>query len=222
MSRRTLCVLLVDSAMLVLVCILECLDLTGLELHEWLGFTLCPVVLLHVSWQWPWFVTQFRKFLGARSARFQINALLNALLLVLMSAVLLSGVLNSRQAISLVGERFGSVRVWREMLGWLNFTLLVWVALHLGLNWDWVLGILARRHRGQPAAVEPAIPINTPSRPRHPLFRRGLAALAAAIVSTGATYLVIYALVAHPQHRSEPRILSRAQLVPQPRRILLP
>src|SRR5690349_17894543 len=175
MSRRTLFVLLVDSAMLALVCVLECLDLTGLELHEWLGFTLCPLVLLHVSCQWPWFVTQFRKFLGAPSARVRINALLNALLLVLMSAVLISGVLNSRQGISLVGERFGSIRVWREMHNWLNFTLLVWVALHLGLNWDWVLGVLTRRHRDKPAPVEPVIPINAASRPWHTHFRYVLA-----------------------------------------------
>src|SRR5437588_10447111 len=107
MSRRTLSVLLLDSTMLALVCVLECLDLTGLELHEWLGFALCPLILLHVTWQWPWFVTQFRKFLSAPGARVRINALLNALLLVLMSAGLLSGVLNSRQVISVVGERFG-------------------------------------------------------------------------------------------------------------------
>src|SRR5215467_4628907 len=115
MSRRTLFVLLVDSGMLALVCVLECLDLTGLEIHEWLGFALCPLVLLHVVWQWPWFVTQFRKFLRPPGPRVRINALLNASLLVLMSSVLLSGVLNSGQVISLVGERFGSVRVWREM-----------------------------------------------------------------------------------------------------------
>jgi hypothetical protein len=153
----------------------------------------------------PWFMTQFRSFLSAPDARVRINAMLNALLLVLMSAVLLSGVLNSRQAISLVGECFDSVRVWREMQNWLNFTLLVWVALHLGLNWDWVLTVLARRHRDRPAPVEPAIPINAPSRPRHLPFRRGLAALVAAILSTGLTYLVLYALIALPQNRPEPR-----------------
>src|SRR5262245_21833836 len=112
MSRRTLFILLVDSGMLALVCVLECLDLTGLELHEWLGFALCPLVLLHVIWQWPWFVTQFRKYLSP-PRRVRINVLLNASLLVLMSAVLLSGVFNSSQVISLVGERFGSIRVWR-------------------------------------------------------------------------------------------------------------
>ena len=222
MSRRTLFVLLVDSAMLALVIVLECLDLTGLELHEWLGFTLCPLVLLHVSWQWPWFVTQFRKFLGAPGGRVRINALLNSLLLVLMSAVLISGLLNSRQAISVVGERFGSIRVWREMHNWLNFTLLVWVALHLGLNWDWILGVLNRRHRNKPPPVEPGVPIDAPSRRRHPLFRRALAVLAAAILSTGATYLVMYALIAHPQDHPEPRTFSQAQQVPEPRPILLP
>jgi hypothetical protein len=163
-------------------------------------------------------VSQFRKILRAPGARVRMNASLNALLLVLMSAVLFSGVLNSRQAVSMVGEHFGSVRVWREIHNWLNFTLLVWVGLHLGLNWDWILGVLTRRHRDQSAPVE----LNAPSRPRHRFFRRGLAALAAAILSTGATYLVMYVLIDPPQHPPEPRTFNQAQLVPQPRAILLP
>jgi hypothetical protein len=158
MPRRTLFVLLVDSAMLALVCVLECLDLTGLELHEWLGFALCPLVLVHVVLQWPWFATQFRKFLRAPAARVRINALLNTLLLVTMSAVLLSGVLNSGQVISLIGEPLGRARVWRELHGWLNFTALVLVGLHLSLNWDWLMGVFTRRRRERPALAADSLP----------------------------------------------------------------
>lgn len=240
MPRRTLFVLLVDSAMLALVCVLECLDLTGLELHEWLGFALCPLVLVHVIWQWPWFAAQFGKLRRAPGARVRINALLNALLLVLMSAVLLSGVFNSRQVISLVGERFGSVRVWREMHNWLNFTLLVWVALHLGLNWDWVLGVLTRRHRDRPVAAEPAPPLGAQSGPGQSLHGRigaqkrtkshGLAVVAAVIISAGIAYFVMDALLAFPEDGPEPQATGRAEsqrasaltrLEPRPRPILL-
>jgi hypothetical protein len=215
--------------MLALVCVLECLDLTGLELHEWLGFALCPLVLLHVTWQWPWFVSQFRKFPRAPGTRLRINTLLNGLLLVLMSAVLLSGVLNSRHVISLVGERFGSVHVWREMHNWLNFTLLVWVALHLGLNWDWVLGLVKKHHRGRPSGAEPLIRIGAQSRPTDSLFRRGVVVLAAVVLSASVTYCLMDPLLANPKHRPEPRTTSPAQihaslaqLLPQPRPILLP
>jgi len=47
--------------MLALTCVLESLSLTGLTLHEWLGFILCPLVLVHVVLQWQWFATQFRR-----------------------------------------------------------------------------------------------------------------------------------------------------------------
>lgn len=40
MFRHTLFSLVPDTAMLALVCVLECLDLTGLEIHQWLGFVL--------------------------------------------------------------------------------------------------------------------------------------------------------------------------------------
>lgn len=231
MPRRTALVLVVDSAMLALVCVLECLDLTGLELHAWLGFALCPLVLLHLLWQWPWFVTQFHKVLRAPGTRVRVNALLNTVLLLLMSAVLLSGVLNSRQVIPLVGERFGSVWVWREMHHWLNFTLLVCVALHLGLNWDCVLGMLTRQRGDRPARAESARPGNTQSGLRQSLFRRGWAVLAAVVLSAGLTYWVMGALLAPPQLASKAAThppaqadgsASWAQLMPGPRPMLFP
>jgi hypothetical protein len=221
-------VLIVDSAMLTLVCVLECLDLTGLELHEWLGFALCPLVLLHVIWKWPWFTTQFRKSLRAPDTQVRVNALLNTILLVLMSAVLLSGVLNSNQSIPLVGERFGSIHVWREMHNWLNFTLLAWVALHLGLNWDWVVGLFTPRRRGsQPAAKQP-LPMRSMVRRAQPLcgdFRHGLTALTAVILSAGIAYFAMAALLGPP--KNPPRLpatrqAKRPELLPQPRPIMLP
>ena len=59
--NRVSLLLCLDTAMLLLVCVLECLALTGLDLHVWLGFALCPLVLVHVVMQWQWFRTQFQR-----------------------------------------------------------------------------------------------------------------------------------------------------------------
>src|SRR4051794_39446437 len=107
MFNRRAFVLCLDTAMLLLVCVLECLSLTGLELHEWLGFALGPLVVVHVVIQWPWFITQFQRIRSTRAYRPRINALLNVFLLGAMSAVLVSGVLSSSQVIPLIGERLG-------------------------------------------------------------------------------------------------------------------
>src|ERR1700722_17772392 len=128
-----------DVSMFVLVCVLEPLPLTGLELHEWLGLVLCPLVLLHVVLQWQWFTTQFRRMLAPAAYRARINALLNVALLVMMAAVLFSGVIISKQVAPLVGESLGRSRIWSGVHGWFNFIVVVLVGLHLALNWDWLL-----------------------------------------------------------------------------------
>src|ERR1700722_8664855 len=120
-----------DVSMFVLVCVLEPLPLTGLELHEWLGLVLCPLVLLHVVLQWQWFVTQFRRILKPGAGRARVNTILNLLLLVLMAAVLISGVLISNQVAPLVGEHLGRPRVWSEIHSWLNMSLIVAVGVHI-------------------------------------------------------------------------------------------
>src|SRR6478672_306579 len=93
-----------DTAMLLLVCVLEPIKLTGLEWHQWLGFALCPLVLLHVVMQWPWFLTQFQGMGRRGGHRIRLSALLNVMLFVVMAAVLFSGVFASRQSTALVGE----------------------------------------------------------------------------------------------------------------------
>jgi cytochrome b561 len=141
-----------DTAMLLLVCVLETIKLTGLEWHQWLGFALCPLVLLHVVMRWQWCVSQFRNMSKCGGYRVRLSALLNLMLFALMAAVLFSGVFASRQSTALIAESLGRVRVWHEVHGWLNFVLVVFVGLHLALNWDWVLAALRRNRPRRPGS----------------------------------------------------------------------
>src|SRR5438093_1548660 len=110
MKSRTVLLLWLDCSMLLLVVLLACLSLTGLQWHEWLGFVLCPLVLLHVVLQWRWFITQFQRVMTTGAWRVRINASLNLLLLIIMAAVLVSGVLVSNQSIETIGERLGRLQ----------------------------------------------------------------------------------------------------------------
>ena len=236
MISRTAFVLCLDVAMLLLVCVLECIGLTGLTLHEWLGFALCPLVLIHVVMQWQWCVTQFRKLLTS-SWRDRINVLLNGLLLVLMSAVLLSGVLASTQFTVRIGESFGRVRLWHEVHDWLNFTLVVLVGLHLAINWNWMIAALRRRRPERPALVETpprGAPLMAGRRPLSVvhLLGRGVVVFLAAAVATAAVYFAMEAIVLNPRQRAELRnqrpitatesAAARSRLAPRPRSASFP
>jgi cytochrome b561 len=234
MTSRVTLLLCLDTAMLLLVCVLECLALTGLDVHVWLGFALCPLVLVHVVMQWQWFVAQFQRIRTTRAYRVRINTLLNLGLLFMMSAVLLSGILSSGQATSVIGESFGRARVWRDIHGWLNFIVVVLVGLHLALNWDWMLAALRRRRPERPGlAGAKSKNAAAPSARWRLQFAnslgRGLAVLLVASLAAGAVYFAMWATML-PEER-EPTHNERAATatepppkppVPQPRPVELP
>jgi hypothetical protein len=196
--NRVSLLLCLDTAMLLLVCVLECLALTGLDVHVWLGFALCPLVLVHVVMQWQWFITQFQRIRTTRAYRVRVNTLLNLGLLIMMSAVLLSGILSARQTTSVIGESFGRARIWSEIHGWLNFALVVLVGLHLALNWDWMVAALRRRRPERPGLAgalprNAAAPLGRQRLNIANLLGRGLAVFLIASLAAGAVYFAMWA-----------------------------
>jgi cytochrome b561 len=224
MNNRVALLVCLDTAMLLLVCTLEPIKLTGLEWHQWLGFALCPLVLLHVVLQWQWFVTQFRAVGRSGGPRVRVSALLNLMLFVLMAAVLFSGALVSRQSTALVGESFGRVRLWSEVHGWLNFVLVVFVGLHLALNWDWILAALRRRRPRPPGSHTVMTGDRSPVLVKH--FGRTFVLLLVATLAAGTAYFVIKATLPgwkRADLQNRPAITATAdysqkkQLAPGPR-----
>jgi cytochrome b561 len=224
MNNRVTLLVCLDTAMLLLVCMLEPIKITGLEWHQWLGFALCPLVLLHVILQWQWFATQFRNMGKSGGYRVRLSALLNLMLFVLMAAVLVSGVFVSRQSTELIGESLGRVRVWREVHDSFNFLLVIFVGLHLALNWDWILAVLHRRrpHRPGTDAVLTARRSLTPAQ----YLGRILVLLLFASVAAGATYFAIKTtlppgtrarLQNHPAVTVKADYLQKKRLAPSPR-----
>jgi hypothetical protein len=226
MTNRLTSLLLLDTAMLLLVCVLECVALTGLHMHEWLGFALCPLVLLHVVIQWQWFITQFQRMRATGGWRVRINSALNLILLVLMAAVLLSGILVSRLGTTVFGEALGRVRVWSDIHGSLNFVLVVLVGLHLALNWDWMVAALRRRRPTRPALVgAPERTATAPETRCSPAIARSTARAGAvmliASLAAGITYYAFAPTTPAPEQLSRSNQRSPnspvEQIAPRPR-----
>lgn len=130
-----------DAALLVSVCALQTVPFTGLVIHEWLGLAMAGMILAHLLLAWSWIAVQSRLF-WAQSARARVNYLLNLSLFALATAVILSGVLISQQAIpALTGAKVAPEMDWR----WDNLHrqfsngVLILSGLHLAINWDWAL-----------------------------------------------------------------------------------
>ena len=191
--------------MLVLVLALECLSLTGLRLHEWIGFGLCPLMFLHVVLQWEWFCTQFRRIRMPGVRKTRINSLLNVVLLVLAAATLISGILISHQAVPLLGEGIGRIHVWIWVHDCVNNFLVGLISLHLALNWNW-LGSVIRLRNSSPLADR----FDSQDQSElswfrgvldHLKFRRSLAVFAVSWLSAFAAYFVFVPIAREPQNQ---------------------
>lgn len=136
-----------DVTLLVSVCALQDVAVTGLVLHEWIGLAMIAMVFAHLLLAWGWIATQSRRLFAVQSARERINYILNLSLFACVTAVIFSGILISQKAIPmLVGMKATPGMDWHWDSLHLHFSqnVLILSGLHLAINWDWALAAVQK------------------------------------------------------------------------------
>ena len=137
--------------MLIFLVVLLSLDrrLTGKSLHEWIPLAGAAAILLHLLLSWEWIAAVTRKFLTRGSLKQKLNYVLNWLLLIDWVLVMTSGIMVSRVALPVLGAHPTATPSWHWLHAQTANLLLFILALHLALNWAWVVNVV-RRHILQP------------------------------------------------------------------------
>lgn len=112
--------------------------LGGLAFHEIAGLVICGAILAHVLFNSKWVKNVTLKLFNRKLPwKTRISYLLNLLLLVTMTAIIVTGIIISRvvfPSLSIGNER------WIQMLHIsVSYITLVLVAVHIGLHWQWVI-----------------------------------------------------------------------------------
>ena len=140
----------VDLLLLAALLLLLSPRLTGLPLHEWLGFALGLLLVIHLLYSWPWISSSTRRLVGQSDRRARMNFALNALLFVLIVVVVTSGLAISRVALPAIGVRTINDRSWRALhnmsLNWLKLL----TGLHIAMNWHAIVAGIRRAWPGEP------------------------------------------------------------------------
>lgn len=130
--------------------------LTGIPLHEWVSVALVAVMAFHLLTQWDWIIQVTRRFFRKVWHRSRLQYVLDVLLLVSMSAAFVSGFAISRAVLPALGLPEQRDFFWRALHSLsANLTLLI-VAVHIALNWKWVVNAfknLVRRPHARRAIV---------------------------------------------------------------------
>jgi cytochrome b len=137
--------LYLDLWLLATVLLLFAPRLTGLPVHEWVGISLVPILVLHLELSWDWITSTTKTFPTRPNRRARINYLLNWLLFILIVLEITSGLMISQVALPPFGLATLDDRSWRALHNQaLNWTHLV-LGIHVAMNWQ-PLVLLARRY----------------------------------------------------------------------------
>lgn len=140
MKPKQICKYFVDVAMAVLFLIQMAYHITGNSLHEWLGTLLFALFILHNLLNIKWYASLFKgRYSGLRILMLTINFLL----LAAMIGMMVSGVMLSREVFEFLNLQAGMLGRRLHMISTAWGYLLM--AMHLGLHFGMILGVLKRK-----------------------------------------------------------------------------
>ena len=134
------------------------LDLTGVELHEWIGVFVGALAAYHLLSHWDWVSAVTQRFFGKTSDQARQYYILDTILMLGLTAITASGLVISTWLNLALGN----------YTGWLNVHIiasiatLLALALKLALHSRWIVNTTRSALARQPAA--PAHPAAVPAR----------------------------------------------------------
>ena len=140
MKPKQMCKYLVDVTMVVLFLMQMAYHITGNRLHEWLGILLFALFILHHVLNIKWYASLFK---GHYSGLRMLMVIINFMLLAAMIGMIVSGVMLSREVFDFLNLRAGMLGRRLHMISTAWGYLLM--AMHLGLHFGMILGVLKRK-----------------------------------------------------------------------------
>lgn len=118
--------------------------MTGIALHEWFSVAFAATILIHLLLHWKWIVTVggqfFRKLFHTSRLKFAVDSLL----FIAFTAVMMSGLMISRNVMAALGISLPGGPAWRTIHSLSANGTLVLVGLHFALSWNWVVAMVKR------------------------------------------------------------------------------
>jgi len=184
-SPRRRLVVVLDASLLVIFILLLSPRMTGLALHEILGFIFFIPVIIHLLIAWPWIQNATRKFFRTANTRTRFNFFLNAMLFIILITELVSGFVISQVVLPSVGLHTINDRSWRATHNLpLNFFVL-FAGFHVAINWGWIVAAFKKRSG------------NSKQQPKvfYPKFMTTLIRVGILILATGLVALILYIII---------------------------
>ncbi len=147
-SLRTRVDLVLDTALLLAFGVAFTFSFTGLTIHEWFGLAFGLALLIHLTLHWDWVVRTTRRML-ATTGRRRLMWVINCILMLDLTLCIASGILISEVAIPSLGIHLAGVGgYWTTLHSRTADAAIVLIAVHIGLDWRWIVTVVRRTGRG--------------------------------------------------------------------------
>jgi hypothetical protein len=133
------------------------LDLTGLELHQWLGVGIGAIALYHLLDHWQWITAVTSRFFGKTSNRSRGYYLVNLSILAGFLIITFTGLIIS----SWLDLSLSNPESWLTIHILASIGTLILVTLKIVLHWRWIAVVTRKVFNPPPAPV----PNPAPARP---------------------------------------------------------
>jgi hypothetical protein len=118
--------------------------LSGVPIHEWLSLALGVALTVHLLWHWDWILNVGKRYFKRLFHLSRLKFVVDLLFLVAFVTVMVSGLMISRSTLPLFGIHTDHRSIWRPIHSLSADLSLLLLAIHLGLNWDWIACTLKR------------------------------------------------------------------------------
>ena len=117
---------------------------TGILLHEWLSFVFAIPIIWHLVLHWKWIVKVTQRFFKHTPGETRFNHIWDIVLFIMMAVVFFTGVLVSEIALPVMGIPLEIDPFWVNLHNSTANLLLVMIAIHLAVHWDWIVNAFKR------------------------------------------------------------------------------
>ena len=139
--------MMIDGAALLVYLVVANPSLTGINLHEWLGFGVLVVFLVHCVVHVDWVVDTVRNGLSGSWARAG-NLALDALILIAFATVMVSGLLVSGAVLPAFGLYADGYYFWDPLHSIAAKALLALLLVHVAAHWKWLYNFFRKKSDG--------------------------------------------------------------------------
>ncbi len=153
MNSQTSSRWVVDAALFAVFVFAFFLDLTGLDLHQWIGVAAAGLALYHLVTHWNWVTAVTRRFFGKTSGRSRLYYALDVALLAGFAAIAATGLVIS----TWLDLPLDNYDIWLTVHIGASIGTLAVTALKLALHWRWIV-TAGKGIFGGPAMLPPSRP----------------------------------------------------------------